>query len=131
MTKSQPTSKKPRAPKSAPSAKAPKKGKKAAKKAAAEPVRRTYRAHVSAEPPAAPSPDKPKKVETPRPALQEALFRLAPSYDKQSKALAERGIQKTGGYLSLLVRGKRNPSVDFAKKLAAVLGVPLETVVGK
>ena len=118
----------------------PTKPKKAAKPAppeapAAEPVRRTYRAHVSAEPEAtgaaAPPPPPPKMVAIPRPALHEALLRVGSSYDQQTKALAKHNINVTGGYLSLLVRGLRNPSVDLAKRLAKALKVPVEVVIGK
>ena len=64
-----------------------------------------------------------------RSALRDRL-RAYGSYEKAARAIAIAGVDVSGSYLSLLVRGERDPSVQKARDLARVLDIDLLDVIG-
>ena len=67
----------------------------------------------------------------PRPVLGKRLEDLDLSYEKAAHYLADRGVDVSGSYLSMLVRGERDPSVSMARRIAAALKINLVDVVGE
>lgn len=70
------------------------------------------------------------KVAESRGALQRALQEIG-SYERAARLLADRGVDVSGSYLSMLVRGSRDPSVAMARRISRALGIDLSDVVGE
>ena len=64
-------------------------------------------------------------------ALGKKFEQLDLSYEKAARYLADRGVEVSGSYLSMLVRGLRYPSVSMAKQIAEALDLQLSDIVGK
>lgn len=65
-----------------------------------------------------------------RDRLEAALREVGDSYEAMARWLHEHQVPVSGAYLSMLVSGKRDPSVKTAKKLAMALGIDLSDIVG-
>lgn len=67
---------------------------------------------------------------TPRAALGKRLSEIG-SLEDCVFFLRKKKVRISGSYLSMLIRGIRDPSVVMAKKLSKALEIPLQAVIGE
>lgn len=70
-----------------------------------------------------------KPLDVFRPVLEKRLKKFE-SYEKAARYAADQGVSVSGSYLSMIVSGKRDPSLRKARKLARVFDLDIIDVIG-